>query len=108
MLVVLQFPGDVAVLRLNMFVDVNVCVSEILGITEEKCFCFLIHKPHEDVRFVVPCTLICSWLFVDWVACGNVCFGDMQIEFVDQERYHTVFYTVGVLPSKYKRNVFSH
>ena len=44
MLVFLQLPGhlsDVAVLRLNMFVDVNVCVSEFLGITEEKCFCFL-------------------------------------------------------------------
>ena len=36
-------------------------VSEFLGITEDKCFCFSIHKPDNDVRFVVPRTLIyCS------------------------------------------------
>ena len=70
-----------------MFVNVNGCVSEFLSITEDMCFCFSIHKPHDDVRFVVPCISICSWLFVDWVSCGNVCFGDMQIEFVGQERY---------------------
>ena len=53
MLVFLKFPGhpcDVAVLRRKMFVGVNVCVSEFLGITEDKCLCLSIHKPHDDVR----------------------------------------------------------